>query len=194
MKTDLESLSDDWDALKATEPVKQPIVGTTSLAEDWRDLRAQPNYLYYVIGGYGLDGMALYRMRCHGESIRGRMPGQRKDVPIWIVDFDRRLWAGKDFDPSKHEVVQRKDGTLVTRFHIPKVQIHENLSTAILAFRSKQEEYRARALEDVKRAEADIVERLKWIAQAQRKADDNSFLPFEVEDIVREDAVRTRST
>lgn len=96
------------------------------IAGYWRDaakLPPLPEFVYYVIKGYGVDSMALWRLKVVAE-FEGRMSFGPKGRERWSADKDKLLWAGPKYQQHPSEVIGR-------RYSYSKVNCDLTLEAAI---------------------------------------------------------------
>jgi len=97
---------DDIESFWEGRPTKngstgQPVVTGQDLLEDWRDVRKLPKFFYFVYEGYGLETMAIVRLRCEGHIKHDKLG------PSWIGVKDSIIWAGVHHKPRLTEEGKR---------------------------------------------------------------------------------------
>jgi len=132
----------------------------------WRDavrLPPLPEYLYFVAKGYCIRGMALQRLKCHGEVARNIF--LKKDSRIGSLDTI--LWAGPRYSTHSSEEPGR-------RFSYSKKSIDLTLEAAVARLHTFAAEFAKQSkfgLEDVARRRADLDKDQKYIEERLAEAE-----------------------
>ena len=135
----------------------------TELETYWRDIRNVPDFLYRVDEGYGLDTMAIWRLKCH--KFRTSTPHIRPNGPGWNYSYDKALWLGTNFK-------MRPEYTSGQVFLTSARQLDRTLEEALQRFERIRAKHIQSLEESALRSQKEAEERIEWATKAQAKAEE----------------------
>lgn len=147
-------IEEDWALLRGRS--NEIVTAPAEVEGEWNTIRGLPEWIYTVHEGYGVNSMALWRLKPKGHR-KGVMPGNGSRVEeFWTYWHDTLLWSGSLY--KVHESC-----TSGRSFRTSTKQVCLTLDEAFARLEAFKQKHMNALRESVLRHEAEIRERQSWI-------------------------------
>jgi len=165
-----DDVGSEWATLKEI-PGTKTLTENVDLRIEYMAMGEHPEFVYRIVDEmYGFKSMAVWKLQCFGQKVRGRPMYPRK-VDCWVVRYDTVLWKGERYS--------QREGTDMSRiFLMPKAQGFASLDELREGFAVARDKIIERYSYEIKRWREDIARLKRDLGEYEGTiAQMNDFVP-----------------